>query len=288
MKMKSITLTLTSLITAICAHAFPYTITDTDYDIEFETTISRAFDSNLRNVGNGGVTIDRYEARLSHDQAWMDGYFDISAYYEHSKYDVSNASLIGTAYNWGMDFAVLQHIDGPWSAVGRIGLEIAKEKDASYDRSFLYTVMAGAAYKFSDDLTVTVGIFYDREFEDDNILLPIIALDWQITDQLRLRTANGLYLDYDMFGDKQTTIMAKLEYDRRQYRLDGFGGNAAIEDTAWELGVAVKHYFHESFYIKPFAEYMFAREFTIRNAGTTSDIKADPGFQMGLTGGFEF
>lgn len=292
--MKNILATpLACLLAAVSLQAFPFTVTDTDYGIEFTQSFSRAFESDLRPSNMGDLTVDRARTELSYDHPWMEGYFEISTVYEHSDYDFSGtAGTLGGANLWGIDFAVLQHIDGAWSAVGRLGLEFAKEQDADFDESFLFSIMGGAAYQFSDDFSITLGIFYAKEFETDNLILPFVALDWQVTENFRLRTANGVFGTYDVFGDKQTLIKGKVEYDRRQFRLDkagSVGANAAIDESGWEAGIAVRQYLFDTFYLEPYVEAVFARELTVyQNHRKVSDTEVDAGMQAGISGGFVF
>ena len=193
------------LLSCVLLPAFPYTVTD-GYNLKLDQSFERTWESNLDQPGGGDVTIDRSRTALSHDQDWREGYFNVSLFYEHTDYDYSdpNSEIIGTGRNWGLELAVLQHISNDWSAVGRFEFESAKESDADFSESFIYSFMVGGAYQFSDTFSVTYGLFYQTELEDYDFIFPFLAVDWQISDRMNLKTANGVFVDYDLFGDDRS------------------------------------------------------------------------------------
>ncbi len=278
------------LMLSVSVVASPYTVTDDSYGINFESRYSNALESNLMNGVGGDVVIDRLNSKLSHKHAWMQGFFDVGGFYEHSQYGFSGSPgfNIGEAHRWGMDFAVLQVIDGPWSGFLRYGLESAKQAGGSFENSFLNNVMAGGVYKFSDVFSVNVGLFFKSNFETHDTILPFAGFNWKISDHLRLRTAKGVFLDLDFFKDGKTVLTSKIEYNNRQYRLDG-NSKSALKDSNWEGGVALKHYIYGSFYLEPFVNVLFAREFIKRVDGNdVVKVKTEADFELGFGGGVDF
>lgn len=281
-----------ALLTPIVASAFPYTVTDKSYDINFETTFSRILESNFKSPTAGDVKVDRWKSEVAYKHAWMKGFFEVGTFYEHSSYKASQQIApgfnVGSTHDWGMDFAVLQHIDGPWSAFARYGFNSAKQKDASFEKSFLHNAMLGGVYKFTDSFNLSFGLFYDRNFERTDIVLPFLGIDWKISENLRLRTANGVYLDFDFFADGKSVFLTKIEYNRRQYRMDG-NSASSMEDRYWELGFAFQHYVYEGFYVRPHVNVLFARELVQRIQNNKAhETNVGTGVELGLTGGFDF
>lgn len=52
-------------------------------------------------------------------------------------------------------------------------------------------LMTGFSYRFSDRLTIGPGIGVFNQIEDDATVVPILLIDWKITDRLSFGTGSG-------------------------------------------------------------------------------------------------
>ncbi|MEM9702408.1 MAG: hypothetical protein AAF907_08195, partial [Planctomycetota bacterium] len=101
---------------------------------------------------------------------------------------------------------------------------------------------AGARYQFSDDLAVTLGAAVLSQIEDDVLPIPLLGIEWQINDQLRLDAlGTEATLSYDIFSDADygtLSTTATVAYDFRSYRLSGDNSVApdgVLDDDAVRL-----------------------------------------------------
>ena len=65
-----------------------------------------------------------------------------------------------------------------------------------------------------------VGIIARTRLEDSPLILPIPGIDWKINDRLTLRTAQGVTLSYDLFGDTHWLFDLGANLENRIYRMN--------------------------------------------------------------------
>jgi len=90
-------------------------------------------------------------------------------------------------------------------------------------------VLAGAAYRVNDRLTIGPGIGVFSEIEDDTSFFPILIVDWKITDTLSLETGrgfaatrgHGLQLNWKYSPRWQFAFGGR--YEKTRFRLDDSG-----------------------------------------------------------------
>lgn len=158
---------------------------------------------------------------------------------EYSKYDFSGTAFVPGGADpfddmWIATFGpqlIVPIGDGPWSLYGSVVLRFAGEDDALFDSdSMTVRGLAGARYEFSEDFALTVGAFVTTQIEDDVRVFPLVRVEWQITDKLRLDTGGieargpGVSLTYS-FTDAWSLALIGA-YESRDYRLDD--DNAAL------------------------------------------------------------
>ena len=286
-------LLLGCLFTLLCIptglHAFPYTVTDKNYNIRLTQSFERSFESDLDVPSDGELEIDRSHTNLNIRRAWKEGYIDINGFYEYSDYDFSQNEVVGIGRDWGFEFAALQHINRNWSGIGSLRLHFGQEKDADLGKSFLVDFMGGAQYAFSDSFRMSFGLLYQRELESFDLILPFVSFDWQITDNVRFHTRNGIFLDADLMGDGRSVFKTHIQIQRRQFRLDGASDELAVDETHWEIGASLRQTIYAGFYIEPYFDYMFAREFSVYEDGDKEfERDVESGFKAGISGGWKF
>lgn len=110
-----------------------------------------------------------------------------------------------------------------WSGVIGATVKSAYADGADFSDSLTAGGLAGATYKFSDKLSVGAGVVVRTQLEDDVMLLPLITVDWKITDTLSFSTVPSpgrrfLGLTYAPHEQWEFTAGAAFEYI--DFRLD--------------------------------------------------------------------
>lgn len=139
----------------------------------------------------------------------------------------------------GDRFSVVAAVPIRWSA------EVGSDRNG-----FAAGISAIGTWQVVDDLRIGLGIGVTSQIEDDAETFPVIAIDWQMTDALRLASAGnwvqggraGLY-----YGSNDTLWLSfSIGYERNRFRLDDNGtlpdtnGVAEITAVPIELGLRLQ------------------------------------------------
>jgi hypothetical protein len=66
------------------------------------------------------------------------------------------------------------------------------EKEADFDNALTGGGFAGFFYRYGDRLTIGPGIGVLTQLEDSPRVIPILIINWKITDTLSLNTGRGI------------------------------------------------------------------------------------------------
>lgn len=147
------------------------------------------------------------------------------------------------------------------------------------DESFTYGGLAGVRYQVSDTLAVTGGLIVITRLEDDPSIYPLIGLEWQITDKVRL-TARHLGGELAIDVCPEATITLGGAYEPREYRLDELGGRRGdvMRDNRVPIALGVAYHPCKTFeaYVRGGA--VVWQEFTVddEDGDRVSDVNTDP------------
>ena len=155
--------------------------------------------------------------------------------YGYEGYDFSGGSGFGGLDPWDkvQEFRAslpLQYIGGEkWRFFAVPSLRLHAETGASTGDGVNGGLLAGAAYRVSDRLTIGPGFGAFSEIEGDPSLFPILLVDWRISDTLSLETGRGfaasrgpgLQLRWRHSPDWQFSLGAR--YEKTRFRLDDEG-----------------------------------------------------------------
>lgn len=211
-------------------------------DLTFRLTGSQryAFDADID--GGGEVSVARTTLGFSMGGALGDrgARWGFLAGGEYSRYDFGGATTFvpGSADPfddlWIATFGpqlIVPLGEGPWSLYGSVVLRFAGEDDAVFDGdSMTVRVVGGARWQASEELALTFGAFVSTQIEDDVRVFPLVRVEWQISDRLRLDTGGveargpGVSLTYDLTDSLSLALIGA--YENRDYRLSD--GNAAL------------------------------------------------------------
>jgi outer membrane receptor protein involved in Fe transport len=116
-----------------------------------------------------------------------------------------------------------------WTVYAIPSLRFNAESGASLSDGINGGLLAGAAYRFSDTLTLGPGIGAFTEIEDDASFFPILLIDWNITETLSLETGGGfaasrgpgLQLRWQYSPRWQFAFGGR--YEKTRFRLDDSG-----------------------------------------------------------------
>ncbi|QDU65046.1 hypothetical protein [Engelhardtia mirabilis] len=112
--------------------------------------------------------------------------------------------------------------DRRWSWTAGLGVSAAAEQDAALEESLMFGGFAQTRYRVDDDFATVVGLMARTGLEDDDLLIPVLGVDWRIDDRTKLETLGpSLRLEREL--DQGSSIFSNLAYRNREYRLDGKG-----------------------------------------------------------------
>lgn len=151
---------------------------------------------------------------------------------EYSSYSWDNASSFAQGMNepWGdgLEHTLLVTLSTQaterWSFVGGGAARSTYEVDAGADDSFTFGGFGAATYKFSETFSLGGGVQVRSQLEDDALVLPLIFIDWKISERWRLGgKAGGPGVGLFYQASENLTLFLDGDYQTRAYRLDNDG-----------------------------------------------------------------
>lgn len=137
---------------------------------------------------------------------------------------------------------VLVMLDDRWSIQGGFSADFSGETDVDVGDAATYGGFVSVRYAFSDRLSVTGGVSVRSVLEDDVRVLPVIGIDWDITDRLNLATRGpGVRLTYFFSRDFDVSLLAS--YESRDFRLDRDSAipDGVVRDQRVTVGVQAQY-----------------------------------------------
>lgn len=268
-------------------------------DLSF--TVSAGAESSLEADVQGGGALDVFRMRFGvtgKSELTRDLDLAVSVGYGLDLYDFSGTTRLGGVDPWEnihtLSIAALLSLDlnDDWTVFGGPVVQFAREDNVGLDDSFIGGAVVGATYKVSSALTVGGGIGVVTQIEDDARLFPVIVLDWEISDTLRLTSQtsgaagrSGLELVYDLGNDWETAIGGS--YDFRRFRLDdeGIAPEGVGEETRIPIRARLSYRAGDHFVIDLYAGIAMSSELVLEDADGVllgrEDV--DPAGLFGLT-----
>ena len=222
----------------------------------------------------------------------------VSIGYGLDLYDFSGTTRLGGVDPWG-DIHTLSvgallslELNDDWTVFGGPVVQFAREDNVGLDDSFIGGAVVGATYEVSSALTVGGGLGVVTQIEDDARLFPMIVLEWEISDTLRLISQtsgaagrSGLELVYDLGNDWETAIGAS--YDFRRFRLDdeGIAPEGVGEETRLPIRARLSYQAGDHFIIDLYAGITLSSELQLDDAdgALLGKEDVDPAGLLGVT-----
>jgi len=232
--------------------------------------------------GGGDFTQLRTDVDISATTALTDDLdLTLGFGYEYNNYEFSGETRFGGIEPWEnvhvLDMAAILTLrpSDDWAVFGGPLLEFAAEAGADFGDSWIAGGMGGVTYRFSDDLLLGGGIGIVSQLEDEARLFPVVIIEWNISDDLRLssRTAatatggNGLELIYDVAEGWE--LAGGVGYEFRRFRLDddveGPAPEGAGEHDALPLWARLSYQLNETVTLNLYGGALAEGEFKIRD-----------------------
>lgn len=158
---------------------------------------------------------------------------------ESSHYDFGQASALpggddpidgaGTVrFGPSIFYAFDQH----WSVFGGFGPEFSGEHGAEVGDSVTFGGFGGARYAFSEKFALSFGLQARTRIEEDARVLPLLGVEWQITEHVRL-TTEGPGVRLTVRIDDTWSFNFGGAWESRDFRLDDDSSNpeGILRDT---------------------------------------------------------
>ncbi len=172
------------------------------------------------------------------------------------------------------------------------------ERGADLDDGRTEGVLGGFLWRFSETFAVGPGVGWFSEIDGGSNVFPILLVDWDITDSLKLSTGRGLGasqgpgLTLSWKAQENVTIGLTGRYESTEFRLDdsGVAPGGIGEDTSFPLVATVQYSPWPMANISAFAGVEFAGELELKDANgrTVDSTDYDPAPIFGVTFALRF
>jgi len=186
--------------------------------------------------GGGDLSIDAWAVRAGLTYtAGQDLRAGVAAGYGERRYDFSGGGDFAGLDPWAdvrdvrLSGSLNWRADERWNLFVTPTLRWNAERGASWDDGLTGGVLAAASYRFNDRLSIGPGFGVFSELDDGADWFPILAIDWEITDTLSLRTGGGFAssrgpgLTLNWKPSERWSFALGGRYEKFRFRLDDTG-----------------------------------------------------------------
>jgi len=224
--------------------------------------------------------------------------------YEFDHYNFKGDTGLGGPDPWSdihtFGFGVIfgAHMSNEWKIFGGPVFQFSAESGASFSEGFIGGGFVGTSYQVSPDLKLGGGVGVVSQIERSTRVFPVVLIDWQITDQLKLTTETragasgdtGLELVYDWGGGFETAIGGTYRF--RRFRLDdsALASEGVGQHSSFPFWVRLTHHFNPNFSLNVVGGAVLAGELRLldNNGSRIGEEDYDPGAFVGVSGSFRF
>jgi len=156
---------------------------------------------------------------------------------------LTSSDAIENAYQLGVLVSGRHTINETWSVVGGGFTRAGFTDGADIGDAFTFGGFLAAGYTKSDNFSIDFGVLASSRLEDDALVLPYIAIRWNINEIVSL-TSTGLSLQLDAKINDEWTAFVRASYESREYRLDeDFAPipNGVVRDEEFPIGVGLRY-----------------------------------------------
>jgi hypothetical protein len=181
-----------------------------------------------------------------------------------------------------------------WTIFGGGFFRVFGESGADFGDSYNGGGFFGAYYRFDENLTLGGGLRVSSQLEDSTWLAPMIVLDWQITDNLRLSSRTGVRRGLELIWepDPKWELAVGGGFQRFRFRLDdsGFAPDGVVEDTGWPVGLRITSKPNRSLRLSVYGGVVLGGELEVddRDGNSLRDEDYDPAGILGIAAQIRF
>lgn len=251
------------------------------------------FDTDLDSGGNYSVSRGYVEPNVSYVLGPL-GSIGVSLGYGYSDYNFSSASFRPWSEVNDLSFSIPIRwaVSSDFQVFAAPSLRFDWEKGADMSDGFTAGAIVGAGWRVSDTLFIGPGAGVFSGLEEDVNAFPVLVLDWQIADNVALKTGSGLGasrgpgLSLEWQASPDWTLGLGGRYEQVRFRLDdqGLAPKGVGEDRAVPIFLTASWAGSDSASLTAVAGVETGGRLSVEDAsGTTvSRTNYDPGWFLGF------
>lgn len=256
------------------------------------------FDTDID--GGGSYDAARFTVQLGSGYSWDEkNNISLSIGYSYDGYDFSGAGGLGSLNPWedihtvSLGVPIRKGMGDNWTAFVLPSVRSTGESGAEFDDTLTGGVLGGFSYRVSDRLTIGPGIGVLSQLEDSATVIPILLIDWNISDRWSLTTGRGLgatlgpglTLNYRPNDRWEFGIGGR--YEKLRFRLDKNGtvAHGVGEDSSFPVFLSMTHTFDRGAHLSAVGGFEFGGELNLEDSTgkTVREASYDTGLFLGLT-----
>lgn len=256
------------------------------------------FDTDLDEGGSYDAT--RFIVQLGSGYSWdRQDNVSLSIGYSYNGYDFSGDRGLASVNPWedihtvSIGLPIRAGIDNRWTAFVIPSIRSTGESGADFDDTLTGGVLGGFSYRFSDRLTIGPGIGVISQLEDSATVIPILIIDWKITDKWNLATGRGLgatvgpglTLSYQPNETWRFGIGGRYEKLRFRLDKDGTFESGVGEDASFPVFLSGTYTFDPKANLSVVGGFEFGGELKLedQDGETIQEDSYDTGIFLGVT-----
>jgi hypothetical protein len=250
--------------------------------------------------GGGSFSVNRFFVQAGPSYAYgQDSSVSLSVAYGFDAYDFSGKTAFGNREPWEKVHSFRLSIPWRWRInekwIGFISpsLRYTGAQGADLNDGLTGGGIAGFSYRYNDRLSIGPGIGIITQLEDNAQIIPILIVQWKISDTLSLQTGRGLGatlgpgLTLEWRPNREWSFSLGGRYEKLRFRLDD---NATIpsgigEDRSFPIFAGIEHRFNPQTRISLIGGLEVGGKLSLedREGRTLIEEKHDPAGFLGLS-----
>lgn len=204
---------------------------------------------------------------------------------------VANGDPFDTTYQYDINMALSGRFNPKWGWFTGGGLTWAAESGSSGSDIFRARGFGGVRYTFNNDLSIGAGVGVFTRLEDDELIIPLVTLDWKLGPRSQLETgglggAGGVGVRYTFKPTRQWDLFGQARWVGREYRLDDDGPipEGVARDQRFEVAAGARYNFTPNIQVHGRAGVDFFNEIELldRTGDQISSEDVDPSVVLGI------